>query len=116
EIDRQAAQQLTQITRAGLTSEEARAFIGSMPKPEELLPPIGSLELHNGKLFVLEAPDTPVTSETAIVTPRETAKRYECAFCGQAFTPKRSDSKYCRDACRVADYRKRHVSSEDVEA
>jgi hypothetical protein len=44
EIDRQAARQLTQIAQTGLTSEEARAFITSMPKPEELLPPLGALE------------------------------------------------------------------------
>jgi hypothetical protein len=57
EIDRQAARQLTQITQAGLTSEEARAFIGEMPKPEELLPPLATLQLRNGQLVVLKAPE-----------------------------------------------------------
>jgi hypothetical protein len=113
EIDRQAALQLTQIARAGLTSEEARAFISSMPSPAELLPPLETLELRGGELVRLEAPATP---ETDSVTLRETTKCYECAFCGEAFTPKRRDSKYCRDACRVAEYRKRHASSEDIEA
>jgi hypothetical protein len=58
EIDRQAARQLTQITQAGLTAEEARAFIGSLPKPEDLLPPLGTLELHSGEVIALEAPVT----------------------------------------------------------
>jgi hypothetical protein len=129
EIDRVAAQQLTQITQAGLTSEEARAFISGMPKPEELLPPLATLQLGDGQLIALEAPlpvpaVTPerepvaasVTGTPAVtadvtdnpaVTPSVTASRNVCAFCGEAFTPSRRDGKYCRPACRVADYRRR---------
>jgi hypothetical protein len=115
EIDRQAALQLTQITQAGLTSEEARAFISSMPKPEQLLPPLGTLELHSGKLVALEAPVAETSPVTTHETDSVTDTRYRCAFCGQPFTPSRKDSKYCKPACRVADYRKRQVSSEALD-
>jgi hypothetical protein len=54
EIDRQSVAQQTQITRAGLTSEEARSFISALPSPEELLPPIAALELDSGELIQLE--------------------------------------------------------------
>jgi hypothetical protein len=115
EIDRQAAEQLTCITQSGLTSEEARAFISAMPKPEHLLPPLGSLELHNGELVLLNGPVT-ATPDAAPVTPAvtaaETDKRFKCAFCGQPFTPNRSDSKFCKPACRVADYRRRHAEQD----
>src|SRR5262249_18947165 len=50
EIDQQMAEQLTELTKTGLTSEEARAFITAMPAPEELLLPIDSLQLHDGEL------------------------------------------------------------------
>src|SRR5262249_33041201 len=114
EIDRVAAQQMTQITQGGLTSEEAQAFIKEMPKPEELLPPLATLELHNGQLIALEAP-LPVTSVTADVTPdgeSVTPNRNVCAFCGEAFTPARSDARYCKPACRVADHRRRLRAAE----
>jgi hypothetical protein len=109
EIDRQAAQQLTAITRTGLTSEEARGFIEAMPKPEELLPPLGSLELHGGEIVTLDvAPDgTTVTPDGTAVTPTVTASRNTCAYCGQPFSPSRRDGKFCRPACRVADHRRR---------
>jgi hypothetical protein len=113
EIDRRAAQQMTAITQSGLTSEEARAFIRSMPKPEELLPTLGTLELGNGEVFALEAP-VPVTqvtddgnSVTPGVTSAETDKRYKCAFCGGAFKPSRIDAEYCSPAHRVAAHRRR---------
>jgi hypothetical protein len=117
EIDRQAAQQLTQIAQAGLTSEEARAFIKEMPRPEELLPPLATLQLRNGQLVALEAP-VAVTSVTPEVTPSNapvTANRNKCAFCGQPFTPSRHDGKYCRPAGRVADYRRR-LKADDQES
>jgi hypothetical protein len=106
QIDRVLAEQMNHITQAGLTSEEARAFIGTMPTPEQLLPTLGSLELHNGERVALVAPVTAVTA----VTPGEAAEtdsRNKCAFCGEPFTPSRSDGKYCKPACRVADHRRR---------
>jgi hypothetical protein len=97
EIDRQAAQQLTQIAQAGLTSEEARAFIRSMPRPEEMLPPLGALTMDNGELVTLEVPVTQVTVNPA----GETPSRINCASCGKVFTPNRRDGKHCSSACRV---------------
>jgi hypothetical protein len=115
EIDRQVNEQLTQITQAGLTSEEARAFIGSMPKPEHLLPPLGSLQMDSGEILVLETSVTQVTPNGVSVTDREThgvtASRNMCARCGQEFTPSRRDGKYCRPSCRVADFRRRQAAS-----
>jgi hypothetical protein len=55
EIDRWAAQQLTKIAQAGLTTEEARAFLKAMPTPKELLPPLDALELAGGERVQLEA-------------------------------------------------------------
>jgi hypothetical protein len=106
EIDRAAAEQLTRLAQAGLTSEEARAFLSTMPRPEQLLPPLDSLPLRNGKTVPLLTPVTAVTD----VTPGDGAvmdSRNRCAFCGEPFTPSRSDGKYCKPACRVADYRRR---------
>jgi hypothetical protein len=110
EIDRQAAQQMGQITQAGLTSEEARKFLASMPKPEELLPPLATLQLEDGQLVALEAPPsvTAVTANGEAVT----ASRNVCAFCQQPFTPSRRDGRYCRPACRVADHRRRLKAEE----
>jgi hypothetical protein len=111
EIDRQAERQLTQITRAGLTSEEARAFIDTMPTAEELLPPLASLQLPGGEMFALEAP-APVTAVTDKAVTAVTASRNKCAFCGGEFTPNRRDAKYCKPACRVTDHR-RKIAKED---
>jgi hypothetical protein len=107
EIDRKAAQQMTGITQAGLTSAEAKAFISAMPKPEELLPPLGALHLANGKTVTLPAPVTDETDEGTGNGTAVTGKRNACAFCGRPFSPSRRDTKYCRPACRVADYRQR---------
>jgi hypothetical protein len=107
EIDRAAAEQITHITQCGLTSQEARAFIEAMPSPGDLMPPIRSLRLNNGQVVSLEAPVTAVTPQEAAVTD----SRIECAFCGKAFTPGRSDGKYCRTACRVADCRRRQKAA-----
>jgi hypothetical protein len=110
EIDRQAASQLTQITAAGLTSEAARAFIGSMPTPEQLLPPLDALHLPNGERLALPTDLPSVTKADESVTKAgkpETDNCYKCVYCGKAFRPGRSDRKYCRPACRVADYRQR---------
>jgi hypothetical protein len=112
EIDRQAAQQLTQITKSGLTSEEARAFIETMPTPEQLLPPLGALQLENGQLVKLETTVTVTPSHNSEVT-AVTARRNKCGHCGQAFTPSRKDGKFCSDKCRVADFRKRHQTAEE---
>jgi hypothetical protein len=121
EIDRQAVQQMTEITRAGLSSEEAVAFLANMPTPEQLMPPIATLELRNGQVVALKSP-TPVTEVTdngaANVTDNGetvTPGRPVCAFCGKPFTPSRRDSKYCRPACRVADWRQRLREAEDRE-
>jgi hypothetical protein len=40
----------------------------------------------------------------------------KCRLCGKAFTPKRTDAKFCSTACKQAAYRKRgmSVASEDV--
>jgi hypothetical protein len=103
EIDRQTAEQLNQIAQAGLSSQEARAFIRSMPRPEEMLPPLGALRMHNGELVPLVAPVTQVTPNPA----GETPSRIGCAFCGQVFTPSRPEAKYCQTACRVAAHRRR---------
>jgi hypothetical protein len=107
EIDRESARQLTVIAQAGLVTEEALAFIGQMPKPEELLPPMGRLQMADGKILALEAPVTPVTGPVTDEEPAATPSRNKCAFCGQPFTPSRSDARYCSDACRVKDYRRR---------
>jgi hypothetical protein len=117
EIDRQAAEQQRQITQAGLTSEEARAFIEDMPKPEHLLPPLATLLLCNGQVVALEAPldAPPVTPDGEAVTTNGnavTANRNVCAFCGQGFSPSRRDGKYCRPACKVADWRRRLKANE----
>jgi hypothetical protein len=106
EIDRQAAQQLTRITQAGLTSEEARAFLASMPSPEKLLPPLEALHLRSGQLVMLKESVTVTPSCNGEVTP----SRYTCASCGEAFTPSRRDGKYCSPRCRVTDYRKRRAA------
>jgi DNA replicative helicase MCM subunit Mcm2 (Cdc46/Mcm family) len=111
EIDRQAVQLATRITQAGLTSEEAQKFIAEMPTPAQLFRPLERLKLHDGQLINL--PGT--VTEMDRVTPHETDSRYKCEYCGEAFTPSRKDSKYCQAACRVADYRKRQVSSEALD-
>jgi hypothetical protein len=114
EIDRQAAQQLTEITRAGLTSEEAMAFIDQMPTPEALLPPINALELDGKVVQLLVTPVTaPAVTVTDPVMPSVTDSRYKCHFCGEAFTPTRRDSKYCKPTCRVAGFRRRHVKGSE---
>jgi hypothetical protein len=106
EIDRATVEQLNRLTLAGLTSEEARAFISTMPTPEQLLPPLDSLPLRNGKTVVQLAPVTAVTDGTPSAG-AVTASRNKCAFCGEPFTPSRRDAKYCKPACRVTDYRRR---------
>jgi hypothetical protein len=110
EIDRQAVAQQTQITKAALTSEEAVAFIAAMPSSEELLPPIGSLELHDGEVVALGPAVTPGGDAVTPVTVDdggETASRNDrCAYCGDALPPGRADAKFCKAACRVANHRK----------
>jgi hypothetical protein len=107
EIARQEAAQLTEITKAGVTSSEARAFLGSMPKPEELLPPLQALKLPTGQVVALASPGEAVTASR---NDPVTARRSQCAFCGRTFTPARRDSKYCQTACRVADHRRRQAA------
>jgi hypothetical protein len=107
EIARLEARQLTELVRAGLTSEEAQAFVETVLKPEELLPPLGSLELHGGEVVLLPKLVTEDTASRNGETPDVTPARNSCAFCGGPFTPNRRDGKYCKDACRVADYRRR---------
>ncbi|MGH7170242.1 MAG: hypothetical protein ACRELF_15030 [Gemmataceae bacterium] len=105
EVDRHAAEQLTTIARDGLTSEAARDFIGAMPNPAELMPPLISLQLNDGEFVPLErdvTAVTPVTADGGVVT----VSRYRCANCGEPFTPRRTDGKYCGVACRVAHHRR----------
>jgi hypothetical protein len=117
-IARLEARQLTELVRTGLTSEEARAFVETVLKPDELLPPLASLELHSGEVILLPelvTEDTAsrngvtpaVTANRNDETPAVTASRYGCAFCGGPLTTRRSGSKYCKPACRVADHRRR---------
>jgi hypothetical protein len=108
EIDRESAKQLTLIAQAGLVTEEAVKFIGQMPKPEDLLPPLARLDLGDGDVEVLEAPVTAITEEGSAVT----TNRNTCAFCGQPFRPSRRDGKYCKPACRVADFRRRQAAGD----
>jgi hypothetical protein len=105
EIDRQAVAQQTQITRLALTSEEARAFIAALPGSEELLPPISALELRKGKVVELGTTVTAVTPETPAGA-GETASRNRCAYCNGEMPPGRSDSKFCKPSCRVANHRR----------
>lgn len=35
-----------------------------------------------------------------------------CGYCGFAYTPARSDSRYCQNACRQAAYRQRKQGKE----
>jgi hypothetical protein len=116
-IDRQAIEHRTQIARAALTSDEARAFLDRMPTPEQLLPPLSSLQLPSGEVVALEAPVTQETvkggSETApadTVTPNGNKR---CAHCGKPFTPSRRDGKFCQPSCRLADWRQRHKATDD---
>src|SRR5262249_34519806 len=96
-VKRHAPRQQTHIAADGLTSDEARAFLASMPQPEELLPALDALQLPNGEVIALAAPITAVTAGDSAVT----ASRHTCAYCGQAFTRNRRDAKYCQPACRV---------------
>ena len=36
---------------------------------------------------------------------------YTCACCGEQFLPIRADARYCSNACRQKDYRKRKVTA-----
>jgi hypothetical protein len=80
EIDRIAVKQLTAIARTGLTSAEARKFIEAMPQAEDLMPPLGVLEMATGELVRPElagtdaAPDE-TANETAGVTDAPRTKR-----------------------------------------
>ena len=69
---------------------EARAFIGAMPRPEELMLPLAGLQLCGGDLVALEppAPVTGVTDDAGGVTPSRNA----CAFCGH---PLPADALFC---------------------
>ena len=58
---------------------------------------------------------TPETESRNAVTGPVTAKRNVCAFCGRPFKPSRKDSRFCRPACRVADYRRRNALADPEE-
>jgi hypothetical protein len=115
EIDRQAVAQQMQITQAALSSAEAQAFLAAMPSPEELLPPVGSLELRSGEIVALDAVVTPdgapvtaagVTAVTAVARPETDNPNRRCAYCGIELSPGRSDARFCGPAHRVAQHRK----------
>jgi hypothetical protein len=106
EVDREAARQKTMILQAGLSSEEARAFIAAIPTPEELLRPLGALEFRGETILLADAATT-VTPDGQAVTPA----RNGCAHCAQPLAPGRSDARYCSMRCRVADYRRRQAAA-----
>jgi hypothetical protein len=106
EIDREAARQHALVLQAGLTSDQARAFVAAIPTPDALLAPLGSLKLR-GETILLADPVTAVMAGG----PDETANRNGCAFCGRALASIRSDSRYCSARCRVADYRRRQAAT-----
>ena len=45
----------------------------------------------------------------------ERRENITCEICGEAFTPKRADAKYCSPACRQRAYREREVTSDAAE-
>jgi hypothetical protein len=107
-IDREEAAQLMQLTITGLTSDEAIAFLESMPSPEDLMPSIEALKLPGGEMVALvhvQSECTPtVTVERNGVT-GEATDRNACPTCNKALAP--GKGRYCSSACRQAAYRKR---------
>jgi hypothetical protein len=110
DVDRAAAEQMLQQRTGDLLEDdaddddEARAIAGILAGT-----PAAAVTRETG------TPPPAVTPETPGVTANgqaETASRNTCAGCGQAFTPTRSDAKYCKPACRVADHRRRHKAAE----
>jgi hypothetical protein len=55
EIDREAERQLTQLASTALLTDEARQFLGAMPKVETLMLPLKSLKLEDGEVVKLIA-------------------------------------------------------------
>jgi hypothetical protein len=106
-IDRQATEHMTQVTRAALTSEQAILLLDAMPAPEQLLPAFTSLEVC-GRVVHLPEAVTDATDKPVTVTPK-----IACAFCHKPINSARADSKYCRSACRTADYRRRKSQQGD---
>jgi predicted nucleic acid-binding Zn ribbon protein len=110
-IDREAAEQLTQLASMGIISQEARAFLGNMPRAEELLPPIDALKLPGDKLVPLVKLHTVTADRNAVVTiarngvTGEAPDRNTCPTCEKALAPGRG--RYCSNACRQAAYRQR---------
>jgi hypothetical protein len=135
QIKARTADVWTDIIAAGLESDAAKQFLASMPTVEQLMPLLPVTEMAAQQMLQLvgmaeeddDFPDEQVIRMPAVVTPvtaggtpvttdgtpEVTAKdpaatdSRNCAHCGRAFTPARSDARYCREACRVAEHRRR---------
>ncbi len=108
EIDREATEQTSQLLLDGLASPEARAFLGRMPSPEELLPPLTALN-HRGEVFELASPTAGDCNQTVTVDRNGVTESVTdpkaCAHCRKPLEAGRG--RYCSSACRQAAYRRR---------
>ena len=107
EINREAERQLTQLAIGALTSDDARAYLEAMPGADELLPPIGTLQLTSGELVALPEDVTPEAERNAPVTAERNGapERNGCAICGKEIA--RGGGLYCKPAHRQKAYRER---------
>jgi hypothetical protein len=109
---------LTQLISGRLTSEAAKVFLDNMPSVQQLMLPIGSLNLGTGEVILLEGQGsvTPDANRNEIVTAdrndvTEQLSNYKtCALCKKPLDSGRGQ--YCSNACRQAAHRRRHASAQ----